>query len=194
MNPAEERAAAVAATVAAVRRIEAEQGVTRDSLTAIRAELLALAARGALFPEADFAPPADGKGDRLYSLSIDPDRRFALYLNRGGAEKDTPPHNHTTWAVVVGVRGEEHNRFYRRVDGGDPGGPAKLELADEVTVRPGVGVAMLPDDIHSIHMRGDEVKMHLHMYGKAISELTERVKFDLESGRVEHFPPHPDAQ
>ncbi len=188
-----ERARAIAGTVAAVRRIEAEQGVTRESLMAIRSELLALAAQRALFPEGDFPPPEDGSGNRLYILSMDDDRRFALYLNRGTGAKDTPPHNHTTWAVVVGVAGEEHNKFYRRLDGGSAM-EARLELADEVTVRPGSGVCLLPDDIHSIHMRGDDVKMHLHMYGRAISEMKERVKYDLASGRVEHFPPHPDAR
>lgn len=188
-----ERERAVAETVAAVRRIEAEQGVTRDALKAIRGELLALAARRELFPEADFPPPADGTGNRLYTLSMDDDRRFALYLNRGSGAKDTPPHNHTTWAVVVAVAGEEHNKIYRRLDEG-AGAEARLELAEEITVKPGAGVCLLPDDIHSIHMRGDDVKMHLHMYGRAISEMKERVKYDLETGRSEHFPPHPDAR
>ena len=188
-----ERERAVAEAVAAVRRIEAGQGVTRESLKAIRGELLALAGRRELFPEADFPPPGDGTGNRLYVLSMDDDRRFALYLNRGSGAKDTPPHNHTTWAVVVGVAGEEHNKIYRRLDqaGGTEG---RLELAEEVTVKPGSGVCLLPDDIHSIHMRGEDVKMHLHMYGRAISEMKERVKYDLETGRSEHFPPHPDAR
>ncbi len=191
MERSEARERAVAETVAAVRRIEDEQGVTREALTAIRAELIALAVRSELFPPEDFPPPADGKDNRLYALSIDPDKRFALYLNRGSAQKDTPPHNHTTWAVVVGVAGEEHNKIYRLPAGGAAG---PMEVAEEITVKPGTGVCLLPDDIHSIHMRGDDVKMHLHMYGRAISEMKERVKYDLDTGRSEHFPPHPDAR
>ena len=193
MTIAENREQAVAAAVAAIRDIEARDGVTPESLKAIRAQLIDLANQTELFPASDFPGPEDGVGDRLYTLSMDDDKRFALYMNRGGEEKDTPPHNHTTWAVVVGVRGEEHNKFYRR--GSDrQDARASLEVYDEVTVKPGVGVCMMPEDIHSIHMRGDDVKMHLHMYGLAISELSERVKFDLETGEVAHFEAHPDAQ
>ena len=36
--------------------------------------------------------------------------------SRGHVE--TPPHNHTTWAVVVGHAGNELNRFYARTDDG----------------------------------------------------------------------------
>ncbi len=193
MERKEAREAAVAETVAKVRRIENEQGITRESLAEIRAELLRLAARRELFPPEDFPGPADGKDNRLYTLSMDPDKRFALYLNRGSAQKDTPPHNHTTWAVVVGIAGEERNKIYRPVDDED-GGPALLEVAQEIIVRPGTGVCLLPDDVHSIHMRGDDPKLHLHMYGKAISEMRERMKFDPDTGRREHYPPHPDAR
>ncbi len=191
MERKEAREAAVAETVAKVRRIEHEQGITRESLAESRAELLRLAARRELVPPEDFPGPADGKDNRLYTLSMDPDKRFALYLNRGSAQKDTPPHNHTTWAVVVGVAGEEHNKIYRRPAGGAAG---PMEVAEEITVKPGTGVCLLPDDIHSIHMRGDDPKLHLHMYGKAISEMTERTRYDPASGRGEFYPPHPDAR
>ena len=193
MERSEAREAAVAETIAEVRRIESERDITRETLTEIRAALLRLAAQRELFPPEDFPGPADGKDNRLYTLSMDPDRRFALYLNRGSAQKDTPPHNHTTWAVVVGIAGEELNRIYRPLDAED-GGPGQLEVAEEIVVRPGSGVCLLPDDVHSIHMRGEDVKLHLHMYGKAISEMKERVKYDPETGRREHYPPHPDAR
>ena len=100
MEQSQAREKAVADTIAKVRQIEDEQGVTREALAAIRAELLRLAARRDLFPPEDFPGPEDGTGDRLYTLSMDPDKRFALYLNRGSADKDTPPHNHTTAQVV----------------------------------------------------------------------------------------------
>ncbi len=193
MERSQAREEAVAETIAKVREIESEQGVTREALAEIRAELLRLAARRDLFPPEDFPGPADGKDNRLYTLSMDPDKRFALYLNRGSPDKDTPPHNHTTWAVVVGIAGEELNRIYRPQTAED-GGHGGLEVAEQIVVRPGTGVCLLPDDIHSIHMRGEDVKLHLHMYGKAISEMKERVKYDPETGRSEHFPPHRDAR
>ncbi|MCR9222082.1 MAG: hypothetical protein NXI21_17805 [Alphaproteobacteria bacterium] len=189
----EARDAAVAETVARIRALEAQGGVTRETLAKIKDALIALGLRSDLFPEEDFPPPESGTGDRLYRLSMDSDDRFALYLNRGTGDKDTPPHDHTTWACVVGVRGQEHNKFYRRTDDRATPGRGTVEVVAEKTVEPGTGVAMTPDDIHSIHMRGPGVKMHLHMYGLAIHRLSGRVKYDVETGTYEHFEAHPDT-
>jgi len=194
MDRSEERDAAVADTIAKVRTIESESGVNRDGLERIRDALLELAARADLFPIEAFPGPEDGKDDRLYPLSVDDDGRFALYLNRGSAHKDTPPHNHTTWAVVVGVRGEELNRFYARDDDGRDPGKAAIHETETFNVTPGTGVCLMPDDIHSIHMRGTDPKMHLHMYGLAINRLSERLMFDMEGGTCKVFPPHRDAR
>ncbi len=193
MSIADQRAAAVAETIARIREIEGSQGVTRAALEQIKAELIALADRRELFPDEDFPPPPDGRGDILYCLNCDPDKRFALYLNRGSSQHDTPPHNHTTWAVVVGIEGEELNRFYERVDDGSVEGRGQVRQVDEFNVVPGTGVCMMPDDIHSIHMRGGETKKLFHMYGKALTELRERVKFNPD-GTCEHFPPSPNIR
>jgi len=194
MQVAEQRDAAVAETVAQVRAIETDEGVNPSSLERIRAVLLDLAAQTALFPTETYPGPEDGKDNRLYPLSIDEDGRFALYLNRGSARKDTPPHNHTTWAVVVGVRGEELNRFYARDDDGRHPGMATIRETGRFNVTPGTGVCLMPDDIHSIHMRGNDPKMHLHMYGLAINRLDQRLMFDMEAGTCKVFPPHRDAR
>ena len=187
MSIAEKRAGAVAETVARVREIEAREGVTREALGHIRDALIALARRTELFPPEDSPPPESGADGRLYRLSEDPDHRFALYLNTATRDKNTPPHDHTTWAVVVGLRGEEHNRIY------ECAGEDAVRLAREVTVRPGTGVCLMPDDIHSIHMDGDAVKMHLHMHGVAIPQQTRRRRFEPDGG-WRHFAPHPDIR
>jgi len=187
------RAEAVAHTIAQIKAIEAEGGPERARLGRIRDALVRLGAQTELFPEADFPAPEGGEGDRLFRLWMEPDETYALYLNRGTEAKDTPPHNHTTWACVVGVRGQEHNTFYRRTDDGAEPGRGTVEKVEEKTVERGTGVAMTGDDIHSIHMRGDAVKMHLHMYGLALHRLGERIKFDVETGRVALFGGHPDV-
>ncbi len=194
MSIAEDRAAAVAETVARIRAIEDGDGVTRPALSHIRDALNALASRTELFTEAEFMAPEEGVDGRLYVLSEDDDNRFALYLNCATDDKNTPPHDHQTWAVVVGVRGEEHNKIYERMDDGSVEGRGEVRVAEEVTVRPGVGVCLMPDDIHSIHMAGPEVKMHLHMYGKSIPAQGERTRFDMEAGTCRHFRPHPDIR
>jgi predicted metal-dependent enzyme (double-stranded beta helix superfamily) len=102
-------------------------------------------------------------------------------LNPGN---ETRPHNHTTWAVVVAVEGQELNRVYRRTDDGSRPGSATLVADREVMVEPGRGIALMPDDIHSIHTTGSVPTRHLHMYGLALERLDERLGFDLESGTV----------
>jgi len=170
------RAAAVAATVDRVRGIEARMGVTREALDAIMAELQALAAQESLFPSAEFPPPPAGeKGSRRYLLHEDPGGRFALYLNALNPGNETRPHDHTTWAVVVAVDGEELNRVYARRDGG-------LEVVREVVVKPGTGIALMPEDIHSIHTQGTVPTRHLHMYGLALEKLDNRMAYDPATG------------
>ncbi len=179
------RTAAVAATVDRIRAIEAEHGVTRPALEKIRAELMGLAAQEHLFPSAHFPPPPPGeKGGNRYFLQEDPDHRFALYLNALNPGNETKPHDHTTWAVVVAVEGQELNRVYERLDDRSDPARCELRLREEVMVEPGRGIALMPDDIHSIHTTGSVPTRHLHMYGLALERLDDRKAYDMESGRV----------
>ena len=182
------RTAAVAATIERIRAIEQQQGVTRPALQAVMDEMLALAEQQHLFPSAEFPPPPAGeKGSRRYLLQEDPDNRFALYINALNPGNETRPHDHTTWAVVVAVEGQELNRVYRRVDDGAAEGRANLVQEREIMVEPGRGIALMPDDIHSIHTTGTTPTRHLHMYGLALEKLDERVGYDLEAGTVERY-------
>ena len=184
---AEARAKAVSDTVDRIREIEHTRGVTRESLSEMRECLYALALQQELFPREDFPPPTDGDTNIRYVLSEDDDQRFALYLNSILPGKLTEPHNHTTWAIVVAVEGEEQNRFYKRTDDGSVPGKATLEFDEEIVVKPGVGVAMMPDDIHSIAVVGNTPTLHFHMYGRAIETLSERVGYDIEEGTYEYY-------
>ena len=184
---AEARAKAVSDTVDRIREIEHAKGVTRESLSEMRECLYALASKHDLFSREDFPPPTDGDTNIRYVLSEDDDQRFALYLNSILPGKLTEPHNHTTWAIVVAVEGEEQNRFYKRTDDGSVPGKATLEFDEEIVVKPGVGVAMMPDDIHSIAVVGNTPTLHFHMYGRAIETLSERVGYNIEEGTYENY-------
>jgi predicted metal-dependent enzyme (double-stranded beta helix superfamily) len=186
---ARERAGAVDAAIGDIRRLVASAPLSRDLLDGVRARLLRLAAQRELFPRADFpAPPSSGRlGSCLYRLSQDDDDRFALYLNVCRDRTDSPAHDHTTWAVVVGFAGEELNRFYRRTATGEG-----VEETHHEVVAEGTGVTMLPDDLHSIHIRGGGLNFHL--YGLALERLDDRRFFRTEDATWQPFPAHPDIR
>ena len=195
MSVREQRQASVAASVGRIRDIVTNRGVTRESLEGIKQELLELADHIELFPIEDF-PPSDGdKGfDVLYRLSEDADHRFALYASTGTPGKSVPPHNHTTWAVIVGLHGDEHNVFYERDDDGATPGMGTLRETGSVTINHGAGTAMMPDDIHSIHITGGKRTVHLHLYGLALEQLHERVMYNRDMGSYKIFPASQNIQ
>ena len=192
MSVVEGRAEAVAGTVARVRAIEQSMGETRGALEEIEAALIALASRTELFPAEHF-PVAPGRKGAVYRLSEDPGHGVALYASAGVPGKRQPPHNHTTWAVIAGVYGDEHNVFYQRTDDRSTPGRGALRKTGELTVTAGNACALLGDDFHTIEVTGDEPSLHLHIYGKGLEHMPERIFFAGETGGAyDAFPPNPD--
>ena len=187
MDRAAERRSAIEAAVADIRDIERREGVTRASLQNIKVRLLELAARTDLFDPKDYPPPEPGQKLRscLYRLSEDADHRFALYANASLGGYGTPAHNHTTWAVIVGVTGEELNKFYDRAAEG-------VREKGRDVVRQGTGVAFLPADLHSIHIEAP--LLNFHMYGLALEQLHSREFYKEKEGRWDVFPAHSDIR
>jgi predicted metal-dependent enzyme (double-stranded beta helix superfamily) len=185
---ANERRQAIDALLGDTRRIIGEEGVTRASLAAVSDLLLGLATRRSLFTAADFPPPQPDSGDTSVRYRLNPgENGFALYLNSLLPGKTSIPHNHDTWAVIAALDGAELNRVYRRVDDGTDPERAALEVDREVVVQPGVPIAFLPDDIHSIHVGGATPTLHFHLYGCPLDTLTGRLGFELDTGRVVRY-------
>jgi predicted metal-dependent enzyme (double-stranded beta helix superfamily) len=183
-----ERKREIQSAVAEIREIEKRNGVTRDSLEKIKQRLIRLAARPDLFPASDFPPPAPGGKLKscLYRVAEDADHRFALYVNASLGGHSTPAHNHTTWAVIVGVTGEELNRFYdRAAEGG-------VRQKGEYVVQQGTGVCFMPEDLHSIHIQAPLV--NFHMYGLALDQLHQREYYKAEEKAWKVFPAHGDIR
>jgi len=185
-----ERRQLVEQTLADIRHILAA-GVSRDSLAQATQQLEALALRPELFSRAEFPPPSSHEGEGAstrYRLNPDDgDDDIALYLNSINPGKSTWPHDHTTWAIIVALEGQEINRIYARTDDRSDPGQARLALARETIAQPGSPLAFLPDDIHSIAVTGEQPTLHFHLYGRPLETLTGRIGIHPDTGKIVNY-------
>jgi predicted metal-dependent enzyme (double-stranded beta helix superfamily) len=89
----------------------------------------------------------------------------SAYLVSDGVHSQSPPHEHQTWAVIVGIAGRELNRAY------EPGPSGKLNPWFERLVGPRDLLILDATAIHSTAVAGSEPTFHLHVYGQALERL-----------------------
>lgn len=188
MTVAVARQSAVDETMRRVRNLAGDEVADRATLAKILDELVALAGQRELWTDPQFAPPAEGERQARYLITEQPDQSFALYLNVMRPGKQILPHNHTTWACIAAAVGSERNDVFDRLDDGSKPGKAQLAHRETIMVGPGTGIALMPDDIHSVQIEGDQIIRHLHLYGMALETLDRRIRFDPEAGTCELMP------
>lgn len=182
---AEERRELVRGAAQRIGEILDAGGVSRSSLDDVKSVLVGLTGRLDLFDETDFPGPGAGGRSKVHQLSEG--ETNALYIVCAPPGLKTPPHDHTTWAVIVGLEGEEKNTVYKRLDDGSVDGEAHIEHDDELTLRHGDGIALMPEDVHHIEAVSDVPTRHFHLYGVSFQRQVDRVMFDLDTGTTRSF-------
>lgn len=176
-----ERAQAVSAFIAQARQLLPDAAhATLQQLQQVAQLLEALGRRRELFP-ADAFSVVPGRPTSIYRLAEDIDGGYALYLSLGEPGKAQPPHDHTTWAIIAGVAGDERNEVYTRASSTDPLRDV-LTHVRRVDVGPGNSIVLGPGDVHTIELVGDQPGAHLHFYGLALDRLHGRVVFESTAG------------
>ena len=126
-----------------------------------------------------------GFGSHL--LYENPDHTLAVILTAWPSARDTPPHDHDTWAVIGCVKGIEHNTFWDRHDDKTNPDFAHITRGNVVECKPGDIITMKSNDIHSVvNPMNEGVSVSLHIYGKHFNH-TNRKKFDPEKKTVQPF-------
>ena len=171
---------AAAALLTDVQTILQNQTLDHDLLAQVRERLIQLAGQSSIWSEHDFPQSTGATLHARYLIAQAGD--MTLYLNVMRPGNKTPPHNHTTWACIAAVSGDEENYLYERIDDGSVAGKAELRQTAHITVSPGDGVALMPEDIHHVQIVGDQAIRHLHLYGRPLETLDERLSFDMEAG------------
>jgi len=177
----ESRASAVSALLEKTLVLQDGGDMSREGVKRIRDQLIGLASRRELWSEADYPPPNEDERQNRFLVGQH-ESGISLYLNVMRPGKRIPPHNHTTWACIAGVEGEEENTFFDRLDNKSVPGQAEIKTREVVTVGPGTGVAMLGEDIHSVFINGEQTIRHLHFYGRPLETLNQRLTFNQEAG------------
>ncbi len=162
-----------------LREICAQTKVEREILSRARplARRAALAKESWLKQHMYEADPEQGFGVHL--LHEEPDHTLAIFAVSWLPDRGTPPHDHGTWSLVVGVDGPEINTFFERVDDGTRSGHAELKKIGEKVFGVGEVVSMPSGGVHVVRNETDKRTMSLHIYGKHVN-FTGRSQFDLD--------------
>ena len=128
---------------------------------------------------------AQGFGSHL--IYENADHTLAVIITSWLPHRETPPHDHDTWAVIGCVKGAEQNTLWDRHDDGSVPGYAHITRGKSIMCRPGDIVTMKRTDIHTVsNVFQHEISISLHVYGKNFN-YTHRHQFDPEKRVAKPF-------
>ena len=118
-----------------------------------------------------------------YLLYADPLDRLSIVSFVWGPGQKTPVHDHLTWGIVGGLRGEERETtFQKQTDGRyKASGTGVLKVGEVTAVSPAIG------DVHEVSINlSYRPSISIHVYGKNIGRVHRHV-FDIATGAEKSF-------
>lgn len=167
----------VTSFVAALRQARDAGGDEAAVVRRVRAAASALTERKAQWLTPRMRRPDAEQGFGLHMLHEEPDHTLAAFVVSWLPRRGTIPHDHGTWAVVVGLEGEERNEWWRRLDDGTRPGYAEVARTGEKVFGADESFVMPTGVIHSVWNDSGAVSVSLHVYGQHINH-TARSQFD----------------
>ena len=176
----------LAAYVADLRAIVAETDDEAKIISRVRPLAQKLVANSGTWFKPEYTQYDPERGTVLNVLNEEDDHSLMAFtgcLRPGYVSK---VHDHGTWAVVVGIQGEECNTMYSREDDGSVPGHGEIRKRGEKVFHNGDVLAMPSGTYHTVSNKSDAVSVALHTYGMSINH-TGRCQIDPETGKVEEF-------
>lgn len=118
---------------------------------------------------------AQGFGSHL--IYENKDHTLAVIITAWPKGRETPPHDHDTWAVIGSIKGVEQNTLWERHDDRSNPNYADISRAKAQRCQLGDIISMRSHEIHSVMNPEDNVSVSLHIYGKHFNH-TNRYQFD----------------
>ena len=112
-------------------------------------------------------PKAGATQQFMYPIAVCEPSGPSLYLVSEAPGTTSPPHEHQTWAIIVGLFGSEINTLYQRTLGDN----RMVNKAEEVVVGAGAFFCMQASDVHSTRVGLFQPTYHLHLYGRPLFHL-----------------------
>lgn len=137
-----------------------------DAQFSALAQRLIQLARASVWHKSPYREALPGE-ELLYELAVSPNNGPSLYLVSDGQSVVSPPHEHKTWAVIAGIRGQETNRRYAIRS-------SEARVVTEssiVEVGPGEVLILGTHEVHATEVNTRNATFHLHLYGRPLHSL-----------------------
>ena len=138
--------------------------------------------------EARYREPRNPEDATTYLLAKAPDGCWTMVSVVFPPGFSTPVHDHLIWGLIGVHQGLEQESRYKRLDGGDIPGYAKLRFAGTFQNEPVSISHLVPpaEDIHRIYNPLSTASCSIHIYGGHLDQVL-RHKYDPDKDVVQDY-------